>query len=89
LTRPLVTAGPIERNRIPAKVPVDIGSGFGVGVAAGVAVGNGLGAGDGKVAAFESCWASKFTLVNNDRISRKKVRRSWRTGFNSFCLEIV
>jgi hypothetical protein len=55
LTRPEVTAGPIERNLIPEKVPLDIGSGFGVGEVIGVGVGLADGEGDGKVAAFESC----------------------------------
>ncbi|HLM59464.1 MAG TPA: hypothetical protein VK308_01550 [Pyrinomonadaceae bacterium] len=55
MTRPDVTAGPIERKRIPPNVPVDIGSGFGVGVVAGVAVAVGLGLGEGNVCCGESC----------------------------------
>lgn len=46
ITRPEVTAGPIERNLRPENTPAPIGSGVGVGVAAGVAVADALAAGE-------------------------------------------
>ena len=41
--RPEVTAGPIDRNRIPENTPLPNGSGVGVGVGAGVGVDEGVG----------------------------------------------
>ncbi len=75
MTRPLVTAGPIERNFIPAKVPLDIGSGFGVGDAAGVGDGLAVGDGDGSVCCFESCWANKCGLKNKIKPNVKIEKR--------------
>lgn len=54
MTRPDVTAGPIERKRIPEKTAVPIGSGVGVGVGVGAGVGVGVGEGVRTVAFVES-----------------------------------
>ena len=66
MTRPDVTAGPIERNFKPAKVDADIGSGVGIGVGEGVAVGAGVGAATfGEIEAV-GIWATMVEIKTNE-----------------------
>lgn len=81
MTRPDVTAGPIERKRRPEKADAGIGSGVGAGVAAGAGVG---------------VWAKVKTERDSRRQKKTKERRSCVTigfsgkwNFEKLCLHYV
>lgn len=82
MTRPDVTAGPIDRKRKPEKTDEPIGSGVGVGVIAGVGVGVettgdvGAGTGEAGVAGF---WPYEPETVKKAIQKKTKIGRIWYT----------
>ena len=72
MTRPDVTAGPIDLNRSPENTPDAIGSGVGVGVAAGTGVAVG-------VTAAVGVWATIAEVIRRKLQSSKQIRRILNT----------
>jgi hypothetical protein len=85
LTRPEVTAGPMERNLKPENTEEPIGSGVGVGVGSGVGVGDvgttvalvesPAGVGDGEAPGCAGRWAKNVEKDSNVKQTRAKVKR--------------